>query len=69
MTKRNRIKGQTMIYKTLQGKLNIEQQETHKSPGWSHVLRKGGISRSTIDTRRVTIKRHIFCNGISFSHL
>jgi hypothetical protein len=41
MTKRNRIKGQTMIYKTLQGKLNIEQQETNKGAGWSDVLRKG----------------------------
>jgi len=58
-----------MIYKTLQGKLNIEQQETHKGAGWSDVLRKGKYIPSTIDTRRVTIKRHIICNGISFSHL
>ena len=69
MTKRNRIKGQTMIYKTLQGKLNIEQQETNKARGGLMYSGRVSISRSTIDTRRVTIKRHIICNGISFSHL
>ena len=40
MGNRKSTKGQTMIYKTLQRKLNIEQIEHHKEQGWTQVLRK-----------------------------
>jgi hypothetical protein len=33
MTKRKMIKGQTMIYKTLDRKLKIDQREPHYKPG------------------------------------
>jgi len=37
MTKRKRTKGQTTIYKTLQRKQKIEQQELHRKWWWTDV--------------------------------
>jgi len=41
MAKRKSTEGQTMMYKTLHRKLNIEQYERHWQPGWTQVLWKG----------------------------
>ena len=59
MVKRKRTKGQTMIYKTLHRKLQIEQHESHKN------VVPEGLSASGINVReyrwgtsRMKIKRH-----------
>ena len=50
-----KVKGQTMIYKTLHRKLKIDQHEPHKK-NWGELVCSGrvGSSCSTSGTRRVT---------------
>ena len=53
MVKRKKTKGQTIVYKTIQRKLKIEQHESNKFREWTHVLWVVNSSCSTRGTRRV----------------
>jgi hypothetical protein len=43
MPQKTRTQGKTKIYKILPTKLKIEQQKSHITPEWTHVLWNGGL--------------------------
>lgn len=65
---RNNMTNKTMIYRTMHRKLEIEQHESHKNRGWSHVLRKGkrlllhmwhSYKEYHLESKRIIQEKHV----------